>query len=166
VCFGHDIRYDIGHDMDPDIGYDIGYDVVKISYPISGMKSYPISLHYRDRCTAGAPESRPSYQPHESDDGPGDFEMDAHDMRNYLDQDLDVRTTSTANLGPYARFLADLPDWCDLSQRDYTKAFEALPRPLPSSAPPGLSIHEAIQTSNTTDRYCIYKYHARYHTRL
>ncbi len=83
-------------------------------------------LHYRYRCTAGAAESRPSYQPHDSDDGPSDIEMDDDDMHVYLDQDLDVPQTSTANLGPYARFLADLPDWGDLSQNDYTKAFEAL----------------------------------------
>jgi hypothetical protein len=36
-------------------------------------------------------------------------------------------------------FLADLPNWSNLSQSDYTKAFEALPRPLPGSAPPGLT---------------------------
>jgi hypothetical protein len=111
---------------------------------------------------AGAPESRPSYPPHESDDGPSDIKMDADDMRE--DQDPDVPQTSTANIGSYACFLADLPNWSDLSQSDYTKAFEALPRPLPSSAPPGLSIHEAIQARNTTYRYCIYKYHARYHS--
>ncbi len=92
--------------------------------------------------------------------------MDADSMLNYLDEDLGVPPTSAANLGPYARFLAELPNWGDLSQSDNTKAFEALPRPLPGSAPPGLSIHEAIQARNTTDRYCIYKYHARYHTRL
>jgi hypothetical protein len=56
--------------------------------------------------------------------------MDAGDMHDYLDQDPDF-----ANLGPYARFLADLPEWSDLSQNANTKAFEALPRPLPSSAP-------------------------------
>ncbi len=55
--------------------------------------------------------------------------------------------------------------WSDLSQSDYTEEFEALPRPLPSSVPPGRSIHEAIRARNTTDRYCIYKYHALYHTR-
>jgi hypothetical protein len=43
--------------------------------------------------------------------------MDADDMRNYLDQDIDVPPTSTANLGLYARFLADLPDWSDLPQK-------------------------------------------------
>jgi hypothetical protein len=91
--------------------------------------------------------------------------MDADDMRDYLDQDLDVLPISTANLGPYVRFLADLPNWSDLSRSDFTKAFEALPRPLPSSAPPGLSVYETIQARDTTDRYSIYKYHARYHTR-
>ncbi len=86
--------------------------------------------------------------------------MDADDMRDYLDQDPDIPPTSTANLGPYACFLADSPDWSDMSQVDYTKAFEALPLPLPGSvvsAPPDfrLLIHEAIQARNTTDRYCI-----------
>jgi hypothetical protein len=76
---------------------------------------------------AGAQESRPSYQPHESDDGPSDIEMDADDMCYYLDQDLDVPPISSANLGSYTCFLADLPDWSDLSQSDDTKAFEALP---------------------------------------
>jgi hypothetical protein len=60
--------------------------------------SYQISLHYRYRCTAGAPESHPSYPPHKSDDGPSDIELDADDMRDFLDQDLDVLPTSTANL--------------------------------------------------------------------
>ncbi len=32
-------------------------------------------------------------------------------MRDYLDQDPDVPPTSTVNLGPYASFLADLPNW-------------------------------------------------------
>jgi hypothetical protein len=89
--------------------------------------------------------------------------MDVDELRAYLDQDPNVSPTSTANLGPYARFLtADLPDWSDRSRIDFTKAFEALPRPQPCSAPPGLSIHEAMQARNTTDKYCTYKYHARY----
>jgi hypothetical protein len=69
----------------------------------------------------------PKLSTHESDDGPSDIEMDADDMCYYLDQDLDVPPTSSANLGPYACFFADLPDWSDLSKSDYTKAFEALP---------------------------------------
>jgi hypothetical protein len=77
-------------------------------------------------------------------------------MRNKLDQDPDVPPTSTANLGHFARFIADMPDWSDMSQADYTKAYEALPQPLPGPAPPGLSIHEAIQARNIIDRYSIY----------
>jgi hypothetical protein len=84
--------------------------------------------------------------------------MDADDIRDYLDQ-ARYFSDFTANLGPYARFLADLPDWSDFFQSDYTKACEALPQPLPSSTPPCLSIHEAIQARDTTERYCIYKYH-------
>jgi hypothetical protein len=146
-----DIDPNIVYDIVYDIGCDILVDVVNISYPISGMISNPILLHYRYRCTVGAPESRPSYQSHESYDGPSDVKMDADDMREYVDQDLDVPPTSTANLGPYAHFLADLPDWSDLSQSDFTEAFEALFWPLSSSAPPGRSIHEAIRARNTTD---------------
>ena len=41
-------------DIDSDIVYDILVDIVNISYPISGIISYPISLHYGYRCTAGA----------------------------------------------------------------------------------------------------------------
>jgi hypothetical protein len=111
---GSDIMYDIRYD----IGYDILVDVVNISYPISDKISYPISLHYRYLCTVGAPESRPSYPPHESDDGPNDIKMDADDMLDYLDKDPDVPPTSTAKLGPCVHFLAELPDWSDLSQSD------------------------------------------------
>ncbi len=55
---------------------------------------------------AGAPESRPSYRSHESDDGPSDIEMDADDMRDSLDQDPDVPPISTAKawtLRPFPR---------------------------------------------------------------
>ncbi len=92
---------------------------------------------------SGAQGSRPSNQPHDDDDS-SDREMDADDMRDYMDQDPNVPPTSTANLGPYARFLADMPDWNDMSQANYAKAFEALPRPLPGPSPPDLKIHEAI----------------------
>ncbi len=63
----------------------------------------------------------------------------------------------------YCLFLADMPDWNDMSQDDYTKVFEALPRPLPVPGPPGLLIHEALQARNTN---CMYIYHARYQSYL
>jgi hypothetical protein len=68
-----DIGLDTMCDIRYDIVYDILVDVVNILYPISRKTSYPISLHYRYRCTAGAPESRPSYSPHESHDGRSDI---------------------------------------------------------------------------------------------
>jgi hypothetical protein len=99
-------------------------------------------LQYRYWCTAGAQGSCPSYQPHESDDDPSDHGMDANDMHDYLDHDPGEPPISTANLGPYACFLADMSDCSDMSQADdYIKASEAFPLPLPCPAPPGLSIH-------------------------
>ena len=53
--------------------------------------------------------------------------MDADDQRDFLDQDPHVPPTSSANLGPYARFLADMPDWTEMSEDDYIKALKKLP---------------------------------------
>jgi hypothetical protein len=54
--------------------------------------------------------------------------MDADDQRDFLDQDPHIPLTSSANLGPYARFLADMPDWTEMSEHYYLdlmiKAFE------------------------------------------
>jgi hypothetical protein len=36
--------------------------------------------------------------------------MDAEEMRDYEDQDPHIPQISTANLGPYARFLQTMPD--------------------------------------------------------
>ena len=85
-------------------------------------------------------------------------------MHHYLDHDPNVPPISTVNLasGPYACFLVDMPDWCDISQADYTMASEVLPLSLPGPAPRGISIHEAIMARSTLDRYCIYAYHARF----
>ncbi len=85
-----------------------------------------ISLQHRYWCTTGAQGSRPSYQSHESDDNHSHHEMNADDIDDDLDLDPDVPTISAANLRPYACFLADIPDWSDMSQANYTKAFEAL----------------------------------------
>ena len=59
--------------------------------------------------------------------------MDEDDIRDYEDQrfvppssDDIVPPRSTVQLGPYARFLADMPDWIAMSQGEYTKAFDAL----------------------------------------
>jgi hypothetical protein len=82
--------------------------------------------------------------------------MDEDDIRDYEDQtfvppssDDIVPPRSTAQLGPYSRFLADMPDWIDMSQGEYTKAFDALPMPRVGPAPPGISLQQAIQASNS-----------------
>jgi hypothetical protein len=59
--------------------------------------------------------------------------MDSDELRDYEDQDPPVTVpsgpTSTANLGPYARFLHDLPDYFNMTHQEYTKANEALHYP-------------------------------------
>ena len=60
--------------------------------------------------------------------------MDPDDLRDFEDQDPHVPPSSTANVGPYARFLANMPDWTDMSQDAFKKAFSALQ--LPSEGPP------------------------------
>jgi hypothetical protein len=51
---------------------------------------------------------------------------DVDDMRDFSDQDPDIPLTSTANLGSYARFLADLPYWSDMPQVDYTNYYQGI----------------------------------------
>jgi hypothetical protein len=53
--------------------------------------------------------------------------MDADEMRDFEDQDPHSPLTSSANLGPYARFLQNLPDFINITQEEYDKAFQALP---------------------------------------
>ena len=89
----------------------------------------------------GAPPRRPSG----NDDDNGDREMDEDEMRDFEDQKL---VPPSALLGPYARFLADMPDWIGMSQGEYTKALDALPMPQTGPAPPGISLQQAIQASN------------------
>ncbi len=91
---------------------------------------------------SGALQSRPSGRhsdPDNEDNNGSDGYMNADDLRDYQDQDPHVPPSSTANLrvGPYARFLANMPDWNDMSQGNYAQAFDALPRPMARPAPPG-----------------------------
>jgi hypothetical protein len=45
---------------------------------------------------------------------------------------------------PMSDHTLDLPDWTDMSQDAFNKAFSALPFPLKGPRPPGCSIYEAI----------------------
>ena len=102
---------------------------------------------------SGAPVRHGHTDPDDGCHTRSDGDMDSDDLHNYLDQDPHVPATSAVNLGPYARFLADLPLWTDMSEDAYTKAFDALPLPTAGPAPPSLSIRDAIQA-----RIRIYRY--------
>ncbi len=71
--------------------------------------------------------------------------MDFDDHRDYLDQDLLAGELPTAESGPIAQFLSDVPDWLNVSPEELNKALETLPIPLEGQQPPGISIHEVIE---------------------
>ena len=77
--------------------------------------------------------------------------MDADDLRDYEDQlELpSIQPTSPADLGPYARFLQSMPDYLNVTQQEFTRAVDTLPQPSSGPPPPGISIHAAIQASNS-----------------
>ena len=78
-----------------------------------------------------------------------DTEMDFDDHRDYLDQDPLDGELPTAESGPIAQFLSDVPDWLNMTPEDLNKALETLPIPLEGQPPPGLSIHEAIEVNQS-----------------
>ena len=73
--------------------------------------------------------------------------MDADERRDFEDQDPHIPPTPTSDLGPYARFLQNLPDYNYMTQEKFDKAFEVLPLPTPGPPPPGISYHAAIEAS-------------------
>jgi hypothetical protein len=83
----------------------------------------------------------------EDDDLDRDREMDADEMRDYEDQVPHIPHTSTANLGPYARFLQTMPDYNDMTQEEFDQALRSLPLPSAGPSTPGISIHAAIEAS-------------------
>jgi hypothetical protein len=81
------------------------------------------------------------------DDLNGDGGMDADEMRDYEDQVEHMPLSSTANLGPYARFLQTMPDYNDMTQEEFDQAVRSLPLPSARPSTPGISIHAAIEAS-------------------
>ena len=79
--------------------------------------------------------------PNSDEEEDGDRQMDAIDLRDYLEQDI------PAAIGLYASYLACMPDWMKMTQDKYTKSWEALPLPAvgPGPAPPGISLERAIK---------------------
>ena len=74
-----------------------------------------------------------------------DAETDFDDHRDYLDQDFLAGELPTAESGPIAQFLSDVPDWLNISPEDLNKALETLPIPSEEQPSPGISIREAIE---------------------
>ena len=77
----------------------------------------------------------------------GDRQMDADDSRDFLEQDILPPQHAPAT-GPYARFLANISDWMNMTQEEYNKSWEALPLPAVGHAPPGILLERAIAVSN------------------
>ena len=50
-------------------------------------------------------------------------------------------------MAAYARFLQNLPDYNDMTQEEFDKAFGSLSLPTAGPSPPGISIHAAIEAS-------------------
>ena len=71
--------------------------------------------------------------------------MDADDLRDFLEQAILPHHAPAT--GPYARFLASMPDWMNMTQEEYNKSWEALPLPAVGPAPPGISLERAIAVS-------------------
>jgi hypothetical protein len=73
-----------------------------------------------------------------------------------LEQDIPPPQRPAAT-GPYASFLASMPDWIDMTQDEYNKSWEALPLPavgrLLLGPPPGISLERAIKVRNHTLMY-------------
>ncbi len=72
--------------------------------------------------------------------------MDADKLRDFLEQD--ILPPQHAPAGPYARFLANMPDWMNMTQEEYNKSWEVLPLPAVGPVPPGISLDLAIAVSN------------------
>ena len=70
--------------------------------------------------------------------------MDADDLRDYLEQDILPLQRPPAS-GPYASYLASMPDWINMTQDKYNKSLEALPLPAVGPVPPGISLEPAIR---------------------
>ena len=84
--------------------------------------------------------------PNSDEEEDGYRQMDADDLRDYLEQDIVPHQLPPAT-GPYASYLAHMPDWINMTQDKYTKSWEARPLPAVGPAPPGISIEHAIKVS-------------------
>jgi hypothetical protein len=76
-----------------------------------------------------------------------DFEND------YMDQNISAGKLPTADSGPNAQFLTNIPDWMNITTNDLNMVFKGLPIPLQGPAPPGISLQEAIKVNLRHDTH-------------
>ncbi len=88
----------------------------------------------------------PPIVPNSDEEKDGDHQMDADDLRDYLEQDILPPQRPPVTV-PYATYLASMPDWINMTQNEYNKSWEALPLPAVGPAPPGKSLERAIKVS-------------------
>ena len=79
--------------------------------------------------------------PNSDEEEDGDWQMDADDFRDYLKQDIVPHQLPPAT-GPYASYLAHIPDWINMTQDEYNKPWEALQLPAVGPAPPAYYLNE------------------------
>ncbi len=84
--------------------------------------------------------------PNSDEEADDDWQMDADDLRDYLEQEI-VPPQLPAATGPFASYLAHMPDWINMTHDKYNKSWEALPLPAVGPAPPGISLEHAIRVS-------------------
>jgi hypothetical protein len=51
------------------------------------------------------------------EDEDGDWQMDADELRDFLEQEI-LSPQYAPPAGPYARFLANMPDWMNMTQEE------------------------------------------------
>ncbi len=88
----------------------------------------------------------PPILPNSDEEEDGDWKMDADDLIYYSEQDFVPPQRPPAS-GPYASFLASMPNWINMTQDKYNKSWEPLPLPAVGPAPPGISLERAIKVS-------------------
>jgi hypothetical protein len=95
----------------------------------------------------GGSYTGPSVPRPPSSDSSEDREIDFHDHRDFMDQDISAGQFPTADPGPIHHFLSGIPDWMNINQADLDRVLESLPIPLKGPIPPGISLEEAIQVN-------------------
>jgi hypothetical protein len=78
-------------------------------------------------------------------DSKEDREMDSNNHNDNMDQHIPAWQFPTAQSGPIAQYLNDMPDWMNMTPEDITLAVESLPNPSEGHILPRILLQEAIE---------------------